>query len=119
MSGTANETHKKECVYYLKATNESLHTHIFLKGIMDPIKTLIDSGSSQNFIDTTFTCTHKLPLVELQAPQRVIAIDGKEVRERVCFRCTLEFEIQGRILWACFYAMPLGDIPAILGLEWL
>ena len=119
MSGAANETHKKEHVYYLKATNESPHTHIFLKGIMDPVKTLINSGSSWNFIDIAFACTHQLPLVELQVPQRVIAIDGKEVGERVHFRCTLEFEIQGRTFRACFYAMPLGDTPIILGMEWL
>ncbi|QRW18350.1 Retrotransposable element Tf2 protein [Rhizoctonia solani] len=84
-------------VYIMKGTNDTLSTYTSIEGIMDPIKTLIDSGSSQNFMDITFARNLKIPLIELHSPRTVIAIDGKET----------------------FYAMPLGDTPLILGLSWL
>lgn len=49
-----------------------------VEGIMDQIRTLIDSGSSQNFIDVSFAQTHNIPLVKLSKPCTIIAINGKK-----------------------------------------
>ncbi|QRW26417.1 Retrotransposon-derived protein PEG10 [Rhizoctonia solani] len=70
-------------VYIMKGTNDTLPTYTSIEGIMDPIKTLIDSGSSQNFMDITFARNLKIPLIELHSPRTVIAIDGKEVEEKI------------------------------------
>ena len=119
MSGAANDTSKNKLVYYLKATDNSPHILAIFAGIMDPVKTLIDSGSSRNFIDIAFARRHSLPLTELQHPRKVIAIDRKEVADKIRFRCRIGFEIQGKTFSEKFYAMPLGGTPAILGQEWL
>ncbi|QRW04602.1 Retrotransposable element Tf2 protein [Ceratobasidium sp. AG-Ba] len=47
-----------------------------VKGIMDPIPTLVDSGSSKNFLDINFAQNNKIPLIPLVNPRTVIAIDG-------------------------------------------
>ncbi|CAE6387979.1 unnamed protein product [Rhizoctonia solani] len=86
---------------------------------MDPISTLIDSGSSQNFMDITFACNHKIPLIEIPSPRTVIAIEGKEVEDKTRHKAILDLIIEGRNFKQTFYAMPLGDIPLILGLTWL
>ncbi|CCO34034.1 Retrotransposable element Tf2 155 kDa protein type 3 [Rhizoctonia solani AG-1 IB] len=86
---------------------------------MDPIRTLVDSGSSQNFIDITFAQKHKIPLIELTSPRTVIAIDGKEIKDKIWYKATLNLNIEGRDFGQTFFAMPLGDTPLILGLPWL
>ncbi|KAF8761559.1 hypothetical protein RHS01_00207 [Rhizoctonia solani] len=106
-------------VYIMKGTNDTLSTYTSIEGIMDPIKTLIDSGSSQNFMDITFARNLKIPLIELHSPRTVIAIDGKEVEEKIRYKAILNLIIEGRTFRQTFYAMPLGDTPLILGLSWL
>lgn len=86
---------------------------------MDPIKTLVDSGSSKNFINITFTRKHSLPLIELQHQRAVIGIDGNKTQERVRFQTSLTLEVEGRTFKQRFYAMPLGDTTLILGNPWL
>ncbi|QRV77028.1 Retrotransposable element Tf2 protein [Ceratobasidium sp. AG-Ba] len=71
-----------------------------VKGIMDPIPTLVDSGSSKNFLDINFAQNNKIPLIPLVNPRTVIAIDG------------WTFDIT-------FFVMDLGDTDMILGLDWL
>ncbi|KAF8673099.1 hypothetical protein RHS04_07681 [Rhizoctonia solani] len=70
-------------VYIMKGTNDTLSTYTSIEGIMDPVKTLIDSGSSQKFMDITFARNLKIPLIELHSPRTVIAIDEKEVEEKI------------------------------------
>ncbi|KAG8736030.1 hypothetical protein FRC10_009880, partial [Ceratobasidium sp. 414] len=88
-------------------------------GIMEPTKTLIDSGSSRNFMDITYARRKEIPLIELTHPRSVIAIDGNETAEKIRFRANITFELQGRTFKSRFYLMPLGDTAAILGKEWL
>jgi hypothetical protein len=86
---------------------------------MDPIKTLIDSGSSRNFIDISFARRHSLPLTELQHQRAVIGIDGQEIEDKIRFKTTINITIEGRSFKQRFYAMPLGDTNIILGMTWL
>src|SRR5436190_17176129 len=118
MSGGKEDLDRKH-VYYIKTTNDTPHIHLSIKGIMEPVKTLVDSGSSRNFIDIMFARRKNIPLTELRFPRTVIAIDGKETTEKVRFRTTLEYEIEGKSFKSRFYAMPLGDTFTILGKEWL
>ncbi|GAB1523794.1 hypothetical protein RhiTH_006944 [Rhizoctonia solani] len=83
-------------VYIMKRTNDTLSTYTSIEGIMDPIKTLIDSGSSQNLMDITFARNLKIPLIELHSPRTVIAIDGKEVEEKIQYKVILNLIIEER-----------------------
>ncbi|QRW10167.1 Transposon Tf2-7 polyprotein [Ceratobasidium sp. AG-Ba] len=90
-----------------------------VKGIMDPIPTLVDSGSSKNFLDINFARDNKIPLISLVNPRTVIAIDGKELPNKIKNKATLEVEIEGRTFDITFFVMDLGDTDMILGLDWL
>ena len=90
-----------------------------IEGIMDPINTLIDSGSSRNFIDINFARHHNLSLTELIHPRTVIGIDGQEVEEQVKYKTTITITVEDRTFKQRCYAMPLGDTNLILGMTWL
>jgi hypothetical protein len=91
-----------------------------VEGITDQIKTLIDSGSSRNFINSTFTQKHNIPLVKLSKPRTVIAIDGEETTHPITHKVRLKITIEGRKFEQQFYVMPLGeDTNIILGMTWL
>ncbi|QRW09555.1 Retroviral aspartyl protease [Ceratobasidium sp. AG-Ba] len=89
------------------------------QGIMDPIPTLVDSGSSKNFLDINFAQNNKIPLIPLVNPRTVIAIDGKELPNKIKNKATLEVEIEGWTFDITFFVMDLGDTDMILGLDWL
>ncbi|QRW04042.1 Retrotransposable element Tf2 protein [Ceratobasidium sp. AG-Ba] len=88
-----------------------------VKGIMDPIPTLVDSGSSKNFLDINFAKKQQ-PLTPLVNPRTVIAIDGK-LPNKIKSKTTLEVEIEGWTFDVTFFVMDLGDTDMILGLDWL
>ncbi|QRV96785.1 Retrotransposable element Tf2 protein [Ceratobasidium sp. AG-Ba] len=90
-----------------------------VKGIMDPIPTLVDFGSSKNFLDLKFAQEHDMPLTKLVNPRTVIAIDGKEIPDKIKYKATLEVEVEGWTFDVTFFVMDLGDTDMILGLEWL
>ncbi|QRV96903.1 Retrotransposable element Tf2 protein [Ceratobasidium sp. AG-Ba] len=90
-----------------------------VKGIMDPIPTLVDSGSSKNFLDLKFAQEHDIPLTKLVNPRTVIAIDGNEIPDKIKLKATLEVEVEGWTFDVTFFVMDLGDTDMILGLEWL
>ncbi|QRW01435.1 Transposon Tf2-1 polyprotein [Ceratobasidium sp. AG-Ba] len=90
-----------------------------VKGIMDPISTLVDSGSSKNFLDINFAKNNNIPLTPLVNPRTVIAIDGKELPNKIKNKTTLEVEIEGWTFDVTFFVMDLGDTDMILGLDWL
>ncbi|QRW01159.1 Retrotransposable element Tf2 protein [Ceratobasidium sp. AG-Ba] len=90
-----------------------------VKGIMDPISTLVNSGSSKNFLDINFAKNNNIPLTPLVNPRTVIAIDGKELPNKIKNKITLEVEIEGWTFDVTFFVMDLGDTDMILGLDWL
>lgn len=90
-----------------------------VEGITEPARTLIDSGSSRNFLNSTFAKTHHIPLTELSCPRSVIAIDGKEVKDKIRHKASLTVTVDGKTFKQRFYVMPLGDVDAILGMTWL
>ena len=107
-------------VYYLKMSGNSPIWYTTVDGITDQIKTLIDSGSSRNFIDVAFAQTHNIPLIELSKPRTVIAIDGEETTHPITHKVRLEILVEGRTFKQQFYVMHLGeDTNIILGMSWL
>ncbi|KAF8747244.1 hypothetical protein RHS01_11370 [Rhizoctonia solani] len=60
-----------------------------IEGITDTQTALIDSGSSANFIDPQFACSHNIPLIELDSPRSVIGINGKQVHDPIRFKAQL------------------------------
>ena len=95
MSDAVKKPENHERVYYLKLSNNKATWYTHVSGIMDPIRTLIDSGSSRNFINITFARRHSLPLTELQNQRAVIGINGQEVEGKIRFKTTLDIEIEG------------------------
>jgi hypothetical protein len=100
-------------------SNKSPLFNIDIEGITESQQALIDSGSSANFIDPQFACSHNIPLIELDSPQAVIGINGKQVQDSIHFRCCLVFSAQGRRSSAVFYLLPLGNRNLILRTHWL
>jgi hypothetical protein len=49
---------------------------------MDSIQTLIDSGSSSNFIDSQYVERNNIETVPLKTEQSVIAIDEKKQQKK-------------------------------------
>ncbi|CCO30463.1 Transposon Ty3-I Gag-Pol polyprotein AltName: Full=Gag3-Pol3 [Rhizoctonia solani AG-1 IB] len=90
-----------------------------IEGITETQQALIDSGSSVNFIDSQFACSHNLPLIELDSPQGVIGMNSKQLRDSVCFKCHLVFNAQGQCFSTVFYLLPLENCNLILGTPWL
>ncbi|QRW12425.1 Retrotransposable element Tf2 protein [Ceratobasidium sp. AG-Ba] len=115
---TKNQKRKKR-VLYLKKSEQTASIFTMVKGIMDPIPTLVDSGSSKNFLDINFAQNNKIPLIPLVNPRTVIAIDGKELPNKIKNKATLEVEIEGWTFDITFFVMDLGDTDMILGLDWL
>jgi hypothetical protein len=106
-------------VYYLKKSNHQSIIYMQIKGIMDSAQTLIDSGSSSNFIDSHYVERNNIETVPLSTKKSVIAIDGKETIEKISRKVTLEIDVEGKTLKCVFYVMALGDVEVILGNDWL
>ncbi|QRV83708.1 Transposon Tf2-1 polyprotein [Ceratobasidium sp. AG-Ba] len=86
---------------------------------MEPAKTLIDSGSSRNFIDKDYVREKNIPTTKLANKKSVIAIDGKEIEDVISEKTELQIEVEGKTLKCDLYVMPLGDTEIILGKDWL
>src|SRR6185503_12614478 len=96
-------------VVQFRATNESPTTLLEINGITEPQPTLIDSGSSCNFIDISYARKHHIPLIELSKPQKVTGINSKELPVHIRFKCKVTFNIAGKSFQQRFYAMPTGE----------
>ncbi|QRV81415.1 Transposon Tf2-1 polyprotein [Ceratobasidium sp. AG-Ba] len=86
---------------------------------MEPAKTLIDSGSSRNFINKVYVREKNIPTAKLANQKLVIAIDGKEIEDVISEKTELQIEVEGKTLKCDLYVMPLGDTEIILGKDWL
>ena len=115
---TKNQKRKKR-VLYLKKSEQTASIFTMVKGIMDPIPTLVDSGSSKNFLDINFAQNNKIPLIPLVNPRTVIAIDGKELPNKIKNKATLEVKIEGWTFDITFFVMDLGYTCYGLEYSWI
>jgi hypothetical protein len=106
-------------VYYVKKSKNQSIIYTAVEGTMELAKTLIDSGSSRNFINEGYVLEKGLTWIPLGTERSVIAIDGKEIQQKVTKEVQINIEVEGKTLQCRLYVMPLGDIDIILGKDWL
>src|SRR5205814_6933430 len=108
-----------ENVYYLKKSNQQSLIYTTIEGIMEPTRTLIDSGSSRNFIDSSYAKAQNIPTETLKVNRSVVAIDGKIIKDAIKSKAMITVTVEGRPFLCKCYVMELGDTELILGQDWL
>ncbi|KAF8748436.1 hypothetical protein RHS01_10821 [Rhizoctonia solani] len=86
----------------------------------DPIKTLIDSGATSNFISPALVEKLKIPKTLLENPRVVRMLDGTISQTgRIWHQVNLTVSANGHTHTIPFLVCPIGNTPAILGMTWL
>jgi hypothetical protein len=79
---------------------------------------LVDSGSTQNFIQDRVAKYLGLPVTPASQPFKVMVGNGNTLD--CTSQCTnVDFKIQGNKFVADFYILPLGGAEVVLGVPWL
>ncbi|QRW20440.1 Retrotransposable element Tf2 protein [Rhizoctonia solani] len=87
---------------------------------MEPLKTLIDSGATSNFISPSIVEKYKIPKTQLENPQVVRMLDGTISQTgRIWHQVHLAVLANGHSHSIPFLVCPIGNTPAILGMTWL
>ncbi|QRW24341.1 Retrotransposable element Tf2 protein [Rhizoctonia solani] len=86
----------------------------------EPIKTLIDSGATSNFISPSLVEKLKIPKTQLKNPRVVRMLDGTiSQTDRIWHQVHLTVSANGHIHSIPFLVCPIGNTLAILGMTWL
>ncbi|QRW23207.1 Retrotransposable element Tf2 protein [Rhizoctonia solani] len=86
----------------------------------DPIKTLINSGATSNFISPSLVEKLKIPKTLLENPRVVRMLDGTISQTgRIWHQVNLTVSANGHTHTIPFLVCPIGNTPAILGMTWL
>ncbi|KAF8761975.1 hypothetical protein RHS01_00171 [Rhizoctonia solani] len=107
------------------ATDSNKKPLLFLNMILrdyptDPIRTLIDSGATSNFISPTLVEKLKIPKTLLENPRVVRMLDGTISQTgRIWHQVQLAVSANGHSHHIPFLVCPIGNTPAILGMTWL
>jgi predicted aspartyl protease len=81
---------------------------------------MIDCGATENFIDRQFVEQQQLPLMKKAVPQRVLAVDGRELVGRpVTHEATVTLTINDHREEIKLHCITIGNSPIIIGLPWL
>ncbi|QRW22121.1 Retrotransposable element Tf2 protein [Rhizoctonia solani] len=86
----------------------------------EPIKTLIDSGATSNFISPALVENLKIPKTQLKNPRVVRMLDGT-LSQTGCIWHQVQLAVlaNGHSHTIPFLVCPIGNTPAILGMTWL
>ncbi|QRW16712.1 Retrotransposable element Tf2 protein [Rhizoctonia solani] len=86
----------------------------------EPLKTLIDSGATSNFISPTIVEKLKIPKTLLENPRVVRMLDGT-ISQTGCIWHQVQLAVlaNGHSHTIPFLVCPIGNTPAILGMTWL
>ncbi|QRW15579.1 Retrotransposable element Tf2 protein [Rhizoctonia solani] len=86
----------------------------------EPLKTLIDSGATSNFISPTIVKKLKIPKTLLKNPRVVRMLDGT-ISQTGCIWHQVQLTVlaNGHPHSIPFLVCPIGNTPAILGMTWL
>ncbi|QRW23686.1 Retrotransposable element Tf2 protein [Rhizoctonia solani] len=86
----------------------------------EPLKTLIDSGATLNFISPSIVEKYKIPKTQLENPRVVRMLDGT-ISQTGCIwhQVQLAVSANGHSHTIPFLVCPIGNTPAILGMTWL
>ncbi|CCO34658.1 hypothetical protein RSOLAG1IB_09781 [Rhizoctonia solani AG-1 IB] len=86
----------------------------------EPIKTLINSGATSNFISPSIVEKLRLPKRSLETPQIVRMLDGTLSQNgKIWHKVEVSVEIQKHVHQIPFLVCPIGKHEAILGMRWL
>jgi len=86
-----------------------------------PIKTLLDSGATHCFINSSFVSDHWLPVHTLPHPLHLHLFDGSYSTDPITYKVTIPilFDVDHTIP-VTFLVTPLDpDVSAVLGISWL
>jgi hypothetical protein len=81
------------------------------------VMVLIDGGSTHNFIDQSIVKTYELPVVPNRKFQVTVANGEKIDCTGLCPSLTIM--IQGQIVTADYFILPVAACPVVLGVWWL
>ncbi|QRW21915.1 Retrotransposable element Tf2 protein [Rhizoctonia solani] len=86
----------------------------------DPLKTLVDSGTTFNFISLAIVEKYKIPKILLKNPQVVRMLDGT-ISQTGCIWHQVQLAVlaNGHTHSIPFLVCPIGNTPAIIGMTWL
>ncbi|QRW25665.1 Retrotransposable element Tf2 protein [Rhizoctonia solani] len=86
----------------------------------EPLKTLIDSGATLNFISPLIVEKYKIPKTQLKNPRVVRMLDGT-ISQTGCIwhQVHITVSANGHTHSIPFLVCPIGNTPAILGMTWL
>jgi hypothetical protein len=81
---------------------------------------MIDCGAMENFIDRKFAEQQQLPLMKKMVPQRVLAVDRRElIGGPIIHEATVTLTINDHWEEIKLYCITIGNLPIIVGLLWL
>ncbi|QRW19917.1 Retrotransposable element Tf2 protein [Rhizoctonia solani] len=114
------------CVEFVSVALDSnkkplLHINLHLNNYLaEPLKTLIDSGATSNFISPSVVEILKIPKTQLKNP-RVVRMLDSTISQTGCIwhQVHLAVSANGHSHSIPFLVCPIGKTPAILGMTWL
>jgi hypothetical protein len=90
------------------------------KNQADTFPSLIDSGTTANFISPKLVEALKIPKIALTNPRKIRMLNGSTPKTgKVWDKVHIEFQCQGLPTSAEFLVCPIGNNQAILGMPWL
>ena len=103
-------------------SDSSFIIHVTLFGILDPVPTLIDSGATSNFVNSSFSSHSNFTCIPLHSPISLCLFDGKPatngfIHEYLNTSLTFSDSSLQDILLLVMKLHPLATI--VLGLLWL
>ena len=94
---------------------------IYLNSLFKRAETsaLLDSGTTENFINPDYARELKLPIEELAEPCKVFNVDRTQNRHRqITHHTDLEVWTGNQMRMMCFFLTNLGEQKVILGYPW-
>ncbi|QRW16907.1 Retrotransposable element Tf2 protein [Rhizoctonia solani] len=110
----------KQCPNGWKATIKEVVKVAEDNSLAEPLKTLIDSGATLNFISPLIVEKYKIPKTQLENPQVVRMLDGT-LSQTGCIWHQVQLAVlaNGHSHTIPFLVCPIGSTLAILGMIWL
>jgi hypothetical protein len=83
------------------------------------VVTLVDLGTTENFLNLTYAKWLRLPIKRLETPQKLYNVDGTENKAgELRFYVDLETQTGTTASKLRFFLLDLGEHKAILGYPW-
>jgi len=126
LSGFSNGQHLTTWVKALRISSmyiqriSAIHVPLLFKGTRTVKKALLDSGATENFLDTRTVQRLKLTTHILKEPQYIYNIDGSNNKAgQITHSCQLELTYGNKNVRQQFFISDLGQDQALLGYPFL